>query len=640
MTFKGNAHITISIADGAKPKDTKELDFHVLEEDQAATIRGVKGFFAKDGKVHFKDPRKDIKEQVDGTIVWSAEEEWKENAETVMTAILYNTEMGNAKNAEINKEGTLKATPDRICSGVGKADIVAIKNKESGEYELYDYNKYHNTARPLVKTDGSAWTFDNIETSLFFDKARDEASYTSDQVEQFEVGAIDYDEFSEGYRQINTEEEYQTSRKFDMWIDAACKNVGYAEEKFKGCAEKDPAAFANLISMSDAYAEHFFLQRAFPDLNKEIDKYAAYNAEGREYGSRKEPLFMAFCRNLDAIEHDLDDLDHEKFSAVYETVYQQSYGIELPKAVKDRIPNLELAINAWTEIDMNAKSVQTMNLDDIADMVSQKFQIVDASGLSIGCEPSSDGIKQYMQVVKDIAARDYREGANAQEIRTEVNNAYTDVIKAVNEIVIDRRSEVEEDKSVKKQPIDKDRPILYVPVAIPGAGKSTWARTNEYCNLTFSSDEVRKELGFDAGKGNDVVFPEVRRRTVEALKSGQSCIYDATNLDFHRDELIRSIKEQVPNVRVAAVAFHVPLEECLERNADREGFARVPDHVIEKMNQHMTLPTKEAGFDNIIDLKWDKDHEVEAQKESMDKFADEVRNENRNRDVGLGYGED
>lgn len=188
---------------------------------------------------------------------------------------------------------------------------------------------------------------------------------------------------------------------------------------------------------------------------------------------------------------------------------------------------------------------------------------------------------------------------------------------------------MDHEQAEERVPIDKDRPILYVPVGIPGSGKSTWARTNEYCNLAFSSDEVRKELGLMAGKGNQIVFAEVNRRTLEALRSGRSCIYDATNLDSHRAELVNMIREQVSNVRIAAVVFHVPLNECLERNARREGFARVPDRTIERMNDRITIPTREEGFDHIIHLKWDKEHEAEAQRESMNRFADEVRNEDR-----------
>lgn len=633
-----NMHVTISVAEKAKPVNTRFIEFKPIEKEVG--LAGRLGYFGADNQVHYTDPDKIMQEKIEEVLAWGDVDDWRDGAETFMAGILYNTELANdgILNARMNEPVSVGV--NEILENIEdptKPYVVAIQNKESGTYELYRYNEEQNIVRPLIKTDKTPWTFDDVKTSMFVERARCEAVRIAESKEFVYTSHAPFE----------YEQDYQKSRKFDEWIENVCENVGYTESELLRHAEEHPADFANLISMSDEYAEYGLLKEAFsdmrdPNIDEIADKYAMYEGGDHEYGYRKEPPFMAFCRNLEQIEQRLDKIDHEKFWAVYDTVYGQDFDAELPKVIRDRMDNFELTVNPWKQIGTDDRIDPSMSYESIANALSQKYQIAGKSGQEIGCEATPDGIKQYMQVVKEIAARDYEVSKKAGSIKADIDRTLVNVVKTVNKMAIADKSAAREkpEQEKEKVPIDKDRPILYVPVAIPGAGKSTWAKTNEYCNLAFSSDEVRKELGFGAGKGNNIVFSEVNRRTVEALRSGKSCIYDATNLDFHREELVRSIKEQVPNVRTVAVVFHVPLEECLERNAAREGFARVPDHIIKRMSRQMTLPTKEAGFDNIIDLKWDKDHEIEAQRESMDKFADEVRNEDRNKDIGVGYGED
>ena len=82
-------------------------------------------------------------------------------------------------------------------------------------------------------------------------------------------------------------------------------------------------------------------------------------------------------------------------------------------------------------------------------------------------------------------------------------------------------------------------------VGIPTSGKST--RSEQYRQqgyLVLSSDEIRENLLAQTNPGEMIgkektnihsrVFEQIRKRTGEALKRGQSVVVDATNLGRKR----------------------------------------------------------------------------------------------------------
>lgn len=67
---------------------------------------------------------------------------------------------------------------------------------------------------------------------------------------------------------------------------------------------------------------------------------------------------------------------------------------------------------------------------------------------------------------------------------------------------------------------------------------------------------------------------------------------DATHLNNKsRNKTIRNLNRK--NVdKIVHVVFDVPLEVCLERNAQRTGRAAVPEDVIRNMNNSFTFPNE------------------------------------------------
>lgn len=142
------------------------------------------------------------------------------------------------------------------------------------------------------------------------------------------------------------------------------------------------------------------------------------------------------------------------------------------------------------------------------------------------------------------------------------------------------------------------KPTLYILCGVPGCGKSTWAWNfikNDEGTLWVSRDEIR----YSIIKDEEDYFShekEVSRKfvgTIQAsLVDGFDTIADATHLnEFSRRKLTQSIDMLFTDYEIKYVVFNVDLKTCLERNAQREGRAVVPENVIRNMYRDFRPPT-------------------------------------------------
>lgn len=156
---------------------------------------------------------------------------------------------------------------------------------------------------------------------------------------------------------------------------------------------------------------------------------------------------------------------------------------------------------------------------------------------------------------------------------------------------------------------------LYVLCGIPGCGKSTWVK-NRMAENTSSTDPKwvyvsRDEVRFSMIKEEDdyfskekQVFEEFVNRLCGNLSDAwtQNVIADATHLnEISRDKLINAIRRKRPNLplHITMVYFDIPLEVCKFRNDKREGRARVPDEVMNKMYAQLEFPKLRKGLEAI-----------------------------------------
>ncbi len=136
------------------------------------------------------------------------------------------------------------------------------------------------------------------------------------------------------------------------------------------------------------------------------------------------------------------------------------------------------------------------------------------------------------------------------------------------------------------------QPELVITIGIPASGKSSWAREQQAADpmLTLvDRDSIRKMLHSSVwSKGNEKQVVAVRDFIIrDSLERGRSVICHDTNViesvRVHLDGLASDCK--------AACHFKwftiVPVEECIRRDALREGSAQVGEEVIRRMARQL-----------------------------------------------------
>lgn len=147
--------------------------------------------------------------------------------------------------------------------------------------------------------------------------------------------------------------------------------------------------------------------------------------------------------------------------------------------------------------------------------------------------------------------------------------------------------------------------VIKVLIGVAGVGKSTYIEQHKTeKSLVLSSDELRIELFGDLEAGNTpeaipVVFKTLHERMKEALLSKQydTIFYDATNLNR---KLRKGFYEQFKKyAEIEAIVLVKPLATILEQNAQRSGFAKVPESVIRRMYESLQVPRIGVDCDKI-----------------------------------------
>lgn len=147
--------------------------------------------------------------------------------------------------------------------------------------------------------------------------------------------------------------------------------------------------------------------------------------------------------------------------------------------------------------------------------------------------------------------------------------------------------------------------VIKMLIGVAGVGKSTYIEQHKTeKSLVLSSDELRIELFGDLEAGNTpeaipVVFKTLHERMKGALLSKQydTIFYDATNLSR---KLRKGFYEQFKKyAEIEAIVLVKPLATILEQNAQRSGFAKVPESVIRRMYESLQVPRISVDCDKI-----------------------------------------
>jgi predicted kinase len=151
------------------------------------------------------------------------------------------------------------------------------------------------------------------------------------------------------------------------------------------------------------------------------------------------------------------------------------------------------------------------------------------------------------------------------------------------------------------------KPKLYMLVGVPGSGKSTWAKNQEFwmkdCAY-ISTDTYVEEWAKSVGETYTEVFEEYMpiavAKMVDAVNAardaGKDIIWDQTSTTI----VSRAKKfRMLPEYYAIAVVFRIPgPEELQKRLASRPGKV-IPLEVLDDMIAKWQEPTEEEGFNEI-----------------------------------------
>ncbi len=132
-------------------------------------------------------------------------------------------------------------------------------------------------------------------------------------------------------------------------------------------------------------------------------------------------------------------------------------------------------------------------------------------------------------------------------------------------------------------------------IGLQGSGKSSFYRER----FADSHVLVSKDLWPNARRRE----ARQRRLISEALASGRSVVVDNTNpTPALRAPLVSLGKSH--GARVVGYAFESRLEDCLARNAKREGRARVPEVALYATRKVLRWPSLAEGFDALYFVRF------------------------------------
>ena len=134
---------------------------------------------------------------------------------------------------------------------------------------------------------------------------------------------------------------------------------------------------------------------------------------------------------------------------------------------------------------------------------------------------------------------------------------------------------------------------------LPGSGKSTWVKKqlNNKGGFWASRDAMRFSMVSEDEpyfERENEVFNAWIAQICEALANPmiEDIYIDATHLnDRSREKTLSRLPKENIN-KITNVVFLVPIETCLERNAQRTGREVVPEDAIRNMQKSFKIPKK------------------------------------------------
>jgi len=152
-----------------------------------------------------------------------------------------------------------------------------------------------------------------------------------------------------------------------------------------------------------------------------------------------------------------------------------------------------------------------------------------------------------------------------------------------------------------------EKPKLYMLIGVPGSGKSTWVKNQEFwmSKCAYISTDMWVEMEAERrGVTYSEIFQEYMPKAVELMVNHVELARDK-GMDIIWDQTSTTITSRVKKFRMLpeyytiGVVFRIPKPEELQRRlANRPGKV-IPSDVLQSMIDGWEEPTKDEGFNQI-----------------------------------------
>lgn len=137
--------------------------------------------------------------------------------------------------------------------------------------------------------------------------------------------------------------------------------------------------------------------------------------------------------------------------------------------------------------------------------------------------------------------------------------------------------------------------MLYVLCGIPASGKTTLSKqlSSQYNAKLYCYDEFIKL--YKKHDRHEYLYNLI----ANDLAVGHNIVLDDLHTRFEwRKTLLDAIKD-IPCKKILII-MTTPLEECIRRNAQRQGSSRLPEFIIYHLNKEYQPPSLDEGWDEIL----------------------------------------